>query len=213
MILVPSYGIHQTESGMRFLLQEEGVQHTLGPEVNIQAKMRAMKRLHYACEHRIDLKNTSNRKLPYHPLVRAFLPIPKSVEEGLIFLPDEPVTTDILRVLQRLISPTATARGQLLIHRPSEALFSMSNLPMICVRGFTFQTATRFNTIMRAAEYAPRRVIIVLPHFLAKGQQGYIDPADLDLERLSKLPLEAIGASAATRYLSYQNPEKGLWAT
>ncbi len=200
MITVHSFGLHWMEGDIAFLAQQGQTDHVLGVDLQLDVKVSLPLRK-LQCPHRIDLERAEDRALPPHPLVWAFLPIPKPLNERIVFIEDNPRNQQLVNVLARLSSPVDTMVVQpIWVRTPKfiSAQMHLTNVQPLVLHGHSMHTQPLFEKIASTALFTPRRLIMMAPKWVAIRTPNSIfyDTADLSPKELEGLPLERIGAHA-----------------
>lgn len=203
------FGLHETETGIRFLLQGNNqITHRLGVQIEIPARIF---RRNWHCPHSIMLgDDTVAEQLPRHPLVELFLPLPKGPQYTPIYMEESPKHYELVVELRRLCSATIGVGTILLFDMFKGAAHGKSNLLPLVARGAT----TKFYELDLLASTLPTPLIVMAPREIGMFRSPFIDvqPVPL-LEQLKGLPLERIGAETVRRYLEHRDPHGGLWAS
>lgn len=200
MIVVTSFGLHWMEGDIAFLAQQGQTDHLLGVDLQLEVKVSLPVR-RIMCPHRIILDEAEDRSLPPHPLVRAFLPIPKKLNERIVFIEDNPRNQQLVNTLARLSSPADSMVVQPIWMRTPKyitAQMHLTNVQPLVLHGHSNHTQALFQKIASTALFTPRRLVMMAPKWVAIRTPNsiFIDTADLSVKELEGLPLERIGAHA-----------------
>ena len=196
-MIVSRFGLH-TAGGIPFLLQKNGFQNLISPE--LRAPFEAMiKPRNALCQHEINLSSTTPAPdWIDEPLAQVFHPVPGSFVK-IIVDPDGTLGPK-LETLARLSSPTETLIRPIWWRQAMKLapLYQLTNIgPLV----WTAATVGRTREIERHVELAAangRRVLIVaesrIPIF--QGVE-WIEPFDFPIDA----PFEAIGAGLLRRHM------------
>lgn len=200
MITVHSYGLHWLEGDIAYLVQQDQVDHILDVELNMDVKVVFPVRK-LQCPHYIRLETAEDQTLPPHPLIRAFLPLPKKLNERITFIEDTPRNQQLVNILSRLSSPVNTLAVQpvwMYTLKFISAQLHLTNVQPLVLHGHSMHTQTMFEKIASTALFTPRRLVMMAPKWVALRTPNSIfyDTKDLSVTELEGLPLERIGAHA-----------------
>lgn len=206
MLQVEHYGLHYLE-GVAVLVQERGVSHALGVDVEYQARL-SRRGVQKQCPHNIHLPFSRPPKpeLPEDPLFRQFLPIPKTPDEPTYSMRDTPENRAIIQQMLRLTSPIQNnqlAPAWLYSEAVLYAMLRLTNVqPLIIYAGDQFRrsVATRVNLLLDAANYLPRRLLLLEGELELMMRSNTIEPT-LSASDLSAMPLEEWGAAALYHHM------------
>lgn len=200
MIQFSHYGVHELDSGVRYLAQGRQILTALDVEIDIDVGKPGF----LPCPHRINLSNRLGAPLPKDPLIDMFLPKPTD-QRGMVYLSDTRSNQELVRQLHRLSSPTVAARWTTLTEvMPKQSRFTRTNIQPVIVAGYNPKSPQRLDAIISSSMSLMNMVVALLPSWLAKTMAGYIEPK-ISAGDLSHLPLEQIGAHHLYRYLRYEN--------
>lgn len=199
MRVVNHFGVHFTDSGVGYLVQQDDVQHVLDIPLDIEVTVRKPRRS-FSCSHAISLQGATEAPCPDTPLVRAFLPLPKQPGDRPIFLKDTPENQRLVQQLLRLSSPTSTSATMIPLWLMKEGVISdylrLTNIQPLVLFGFSGKLQSRLNKILEFSTLAERRLVVMLPDPFIRVRTDAIEPDVTDRDIID-LPLEGIGAQAS----------------
>lgn len=196
---VDYYGVHELNSGVRFLVQPQGATHALDMSIPLDVKVRTPLK----CPHGIDLRRTVEAELPDDPLVKLFLPIPKPDGRPITYLTDSRQNIELVRQLLRLSSPTAAGVVRPLWAKTRETELNSTNLMPYVASGYSFSVNRVLQQLEAAAPWSRRPLVVLMPEWFAVTKQGYQVPTIVP-ESVASLPLEQVGAWYLRQYLRHE---------
>ena len=204
-MIVGRYGIHIAPGDIPFLLQPEGAQNLISPELRFPFQPHIRPKT-LRCPHSIMLSDGIGVEIPpwaEDPLLRTFLPIPRAPGDKTILVHDpDGLFASQVTALVRLSSPTGSPVWPTWARRPDEMshLYGVTNLsPMIFTSAEVTHTRHVDQHIALAAAQQRQLVVICrekLPIYDG-GVAWVAAPTALPLDE----PLEAIGAAALRKYM------------
>lgn len=198
MMTFQSYGLHWIEGDIALLVQQTKIDHITGADLELDFKVHfPHKRL--ICPHRIDLSDRVEMDLPDHPLVRAFRPLPRAIDDPIIVIDDNQHNKLLVSQLSRLASPSEVISIQpIWLFNPSlmSSQLMLTNIQPLVVFGHNISMQDRYYRTADAAFHLPRRLVMMAPKWVSYRLPNalWIDTDDLSLEEVRSLPLEQIGA-------------------
>lgn len=195
-----TFGIHETASGVRYLVQGGGVSHALDVPFSVPVRLNTGA---LRCPHNITLANYSEVDLPEeHPLIKAFMPLPATTRTP-IFLDETSGNTELVVTLLRLTSANTYGQPRLLWTGAKNINPYGTNIQPLVLTGLSTSNLKEWGKMNDMAEVVPRRMVVLAPSWFAKHQPGYIE-GTIPLQWLKVLPLEQIGARVARTYLRHE---------
>lgn len=190
------YGVHELDSGVRFLAQGREILTAFEAELDIARVVPT----YVKCPHNIRLTERSDAVLPDDPLAQMFLPIPTEDRET-YYLSETVENRRLLIQLRRLYSGNNWSRWVNLNGRPPQlSSLTRSNLVPIIATGLQTRGVTSLSTLISMAPTLLNRVFIMAPRWLARSHSTYIEPT-ITADDVKDLPLEAIGAEHLYQHL------------
>lgn len=205
-MIVSRFGLHTVPGGIAFLVQANGSQNLISPDLrfpySIHIKPRTLR-----CPHFIDLNSGVGIDVPgwvSDPLLRAFLPLPAPQDApALLVLDQDDRFRHLAPKLARMSSPTGPVAqpAWMLASGDVKNSYSVSNLSPIIL---TSTEVTGTKDVLRHMDLAranQRQLIVFarerLPLFGADAK--WVTPPEyLPVDE----PLEAIGAAALRKYMT-----------
>ena len=124
------------------------------------------------------------------------LPIPKEFGDPTLFLEDTPDNIATVAELLRLSTAKRSELRPLWASAPTlvAAQLQLTNLAPLVLYGYDVNHMLRFQRIIQASLYSPRRLIILGPRSMVLRDGVERIQNTLKVEAVRELPLEAIGA-------------------
>lgn len=204
-MIVSRFGLHIAPGGIAFLVQANGSQNLISPELRfpyaVHIKPRTLR-----CPHHVDLAQGVGVVVPgwtEDPLLRAFLPVPAEPDTPalLVFDPEDRFRR-IAPQLARMGSPTGPVAqpAWMLASGDVKNSYSVSNLTPIILTSTEISGTKDVLRHMDLARANQRQLIVFarqrLPMFGADAR--WVEPPDyLPVDE----PLEAIGSAVLRRYM------------
>ena len=198
MITVNSFGLHWMEGDIAFLVQQGQIDHVLDVDLTIDVQVMLPKRK-LQCPHNVRLEIASDLSLPPHPLVWAFCPLPKPLNDRIVVIEETEKNRLLVNQLLRLSSPSGSLSIQpIWMYTPAfiSAQLTLTNIQPLVLTGHTVHHQPAFEKIAASSLYMPRRLVIMAPKWAASrmANTAFCETDTLSVKELEVLPLEAIGA-------------------
>lgn len=189
------YGLHWLEGDIGILVQDRKVDHVLGIQMDFDVAVK-LPRKGLVCPHNINLSEAVCVPIPDDPLVTAMTPLPKEFGEPGLFLNDTNENKALVRELLRLSSSRPSEMRPLWASEPQvvASQLQLTNLAPLVLFGYNDFYMHRFQKIVEASFYSPRRLIFLGPWNTVLRPELVRHRPSISVEDIQSLPLEQIGA-------------------
>jgi hypothetical protein len=204
-MIVGRYGIHIAPGNIPFLLQPDGAQNLISPELRFPFQPHIRPKT-LRCPHGINLDAGVGVEIPAwtdEPFIRAFLPIPRQEADRALLVHDpEGGLTRAAETLTRLSSATGWIVKPAWMQRPDEMrhVYGVTNLSPMVFTSAEINHTKAIDWHVQIAAATQRQLVVLckerVPIF-GHAVEWIQAPTELPLDE----PLEAIGAAALRRWM------------
>lgn len=195
MTTVPHYGLHMMEGDIALLVQQNRVDNVTGVHIDLNVSVN----LRQPCSHLIDLTGArcDDELLTFlgEELFRAMLPLPRESHDKTLFLEDTHEHRLLVNRLADLTSP-----GSFAVLRPfwmaQPRWLNETNIQPLALHGVELHKTLQFGRWLMAAEFSPRRLIMLGPSLMTVGERAKRITTSMSADHFDGLDLEAFGAWA-----------------